>query len=149
VYYSYFTRILLVCTRMYLCFTRMLLARMYSCVTRMYSCVTRMYSYVLACYSYVTRMYSCGVLVTIHCGECKRRNGRAEWLRMQIFFVAIQSSWHVSAVLVFKLQNTFIFFLSAFVDSRFRITLRVNVYNVNISANIYPPLKQNAPLKSS
>jgi hypothetical protein len=34
-------------------------------------------------------------------------------------------------------------------DSRFRITLQVNVYNVNISANIYPPLKQNAPLKSS
>jgi hypothetical protein len=30
-------------------------------------------------------------------------------------------------------------------DTRFRITLRVNVYNVNI----YPPLKQNALLKSS
>ena len=34
-------------------------------------------------------------------------------------------------------------------DSSFRITLRVNVSNVNISASIYPPLKQNAPLKSS
>jgi hypothetical protein len=40
-------------------------------------------------------------------------------------------------------------FSATLVDTRFRITLRVNVYNVNISANIYPPLKQNAPLKSS
>ena len=71
IYYSYFTRILLVCTRMYFCFTRMLLVctRVLLVCTRMllvcYSYVTRMYSYVLVCYSYVTRMYWCGVIVTI------------------------------------------------------------------------------------
>ena len=36
-----------------------------------------------------------------------------------------------------------------FNDRRFHITLRVNISNVNISAGIYPPLKQNPPLKSS
>jgi hypothetical protein len=36
-----------------------------------------------------------------------------------------------------------------FLVTRFRITLRVNFSNVNTSACIYPPLKQNPPLKSS
>ena len=37
----------------------------------------------------------------------------------------------------------------SFSSSRFRITLRPNFSNVNTSACIYPPLKQNPPLKSS
>jgi hypothetical protein len=36
-----------------------------------------------------------------------------------------------------------------FTDKGFHITLRVNISNVNISTAIYPPLKQNPPLKSS
>jgi hypothetical protein len=49
-----------------------------------------------------------------------------------------------------KTKNKWFLTLSRpFTDRRFHITLQVNVSNVNISASIYPPLKQNPPLKSS
>jgi hypothetical protein len=76
VFYSYSTRILLVCTRMYLCFTRMLLVCtrvllvctrtcMLLVSTRMLLVCTRVLLVCTRMYLCVTRMYSCGVLVTI------------------------------------------------------------------------------------
>jgi hypothetical protein len=55
-------------------------------------------------------------------------------------------SWISNDFTVLLLRLNKQIWLKLLVDKLFRITFRFNFSNVDISASIYPPLKQNPPL---